>query len=234
MQALILAGGFGSRLMPVVNDRPKVMAPVNGVPFLELVIKNLAGAGVDRVVLALGYLSGYVMDYFGNGSALAVDIRYSVEDAPLGTAGAIRHAAKYLQNWFLVVNGDTFMAVPVDALMRFHAENSADMTLVLASNAKASGRGVVATDAKNRIVSFEQLDNGLAKSKGYANAGVYVMEKKVLEVIPRGMKVSLEKETIPKLLRRRFRLLGFPVVQDYLDIGTPDRYKKAQSALPAV
>lgn len=227
MQALILAGGFGSRLMPVINDRPKVMAPLHGRPFLEYILINLKQQGITDIILALGYLSSYIQDYFGNGKGLGIKIKYSIENIPLGTGGALKNAEKLLTDTVLVINGDTYLDVDFQQLYDFHISKKAEVTITLTTNHHSLGRGVVGLDKNGKIISFKESEDKEDIVGNYTNAGVYVMNKTVIRYIKRGEKVSLEKETFPALLKNKKNIYGFIVANDFIDIGTPERYKMA-------
>lgn len=231
MQVLILAGGFGSRLMPVIYDRPKVMAPINNQPFLEYLIRYLKKKGFCDIVLALGYLSGYIKDYFKNGKEVGVRIQYSEEDMPLGTAGAIKNAAKFLSDEFIVINGDTFISLDFRSLMSFHADKKADVTIVLTKKGEIDSRGSVRLNKSAQVVSFEQISSTDKNSQVYINAGVYLMKRKIVKLIKSNHKVSLEKEIFPQFVQRKIPFYGFIVETDYLDIGTPERFAKAKDIL---
>lgn len=231
MQALILAGGFGSRLMPVINDRPKVMAPVNGKPFLEILISYLKKQDVTDIVLALGYLSGHIRNYFGTGKSLGVSISYSTENMPLGTGGAIKNASPYLKKTFIVQNGDTFIPMDYKKLTEFHTELQSDITIGITKSSHIAERGLVKVNGKNKIISFSEVTDKSKDKDSYTNMGIYIMNKNILSLIPSDEKVSLEKETFPAALKAHKALYGFIHPSDYTDIGTPENYRKAQTSL---
>jgi NDP-sugar pyrophosphorylase family protein len=229
MQALILAGGFGSRLMPVLNDRPKIMAPIADKPFLELLINNLVKQDIRKIVLALGYLSGQVSAYF-KGKESGAEISFSEENIPLGTGGAVKNAQKMLEEDFFVINGDTFIDIDYKKIFIKHINSKADITIVLTRlHADSKGRGLITIDNMNRILSFRQLEKEEnTKTANFTNCGIYIFNKRVLSKIKKGEKVSLEKSVIPRLIELKYKIMGFTVNRDFIDIGTPERYKKAQ------
>jgi NDP-sugar pyrophosphorylase family protein len=231
-QALILAGGFGSRLMPIVNDRPKAMATIQGVPFLEILVTYLAKQGITDIIFALGYLSNYIQDYFGDGKKLGVTIRYSVENYPMGTAGAIKNATPLLASTFFVLNGDTFLETDYAPIDAYHQEKKADVTMVLTKNKKHEKRGMVRIDKTNKIVQYKENDTQNEDDFFYSNAGIYLMNRKILKYIKKDEKVSLEHEVFPRLYKA-LSLFGYIVDRQYIDIGTPEKYLKAQKILPA-
>lgn len=224
LKAVILAGGFGTRLRPILGDRPKPMAPVLGRPFLEYVICLLRRQGVDEIVLCLHFLDNQITEYFNDGSRFGVNIEYSIEDKPLGTAGAIKKAEKYLGDFFYILNGDTYLDIDLTKMLLFHKknENSATIALVKMKNSKRSG--VVGISEDWRITGFSEK---LSVVEGYINAGVYIFEKRILDHIPKNEKVSLEKEILPNLLSEE-RIFGFLTRSYFIDIGVPKDYFRFQ------
>ncbi len=235
MKAFILAGGFGTRLREVVHGRPKVLAMIQGRPFLEHLILYLRGQGISEIVLGVGYLASYVRERFGNGRALGVKLKYSEEPRPLGTAGAIRNAARHLTDDFLVLNGDTFIDVDVAELRAFHDQHSSDVTIVTTDG--YYGRGGLIQAAKNgRVRRFEECpDEEAARARqGHANAGMYIFNPRILPLVRPHERSFLERDLFPVLLREKYRVFAFPAVGDYIDIGSPDRYAQAQKVLQAI
>jgi NDP-sugar pyrophosphorylase family protein len=229
--ALVLAGGAGTRLRSVVSDRPKPMAPVAGRPFLELQVGWLARQGVRRVVLCTGYLHEQVRSHFGDGRAFGVEIEYSVERSPLGTAGALKLAeGRAGRGPFLVANGDSFLDVDLAGLVRAHAAHRAGEpgcvgTLVLCTVPDAREFGSVRLDARRRVVSFDEKAAAPA-GPALVNAGVYCLEPALLELVSPGRSVSLERETFPFALSKQLALFGHPVEGGFVDIGTPRGYER--------
>src|SRR3989338_10339275 len=230
MQALILAGGFGSRLMPVVNDRPKIMADIDGKPFLELLIRYLQKQNVNEIVLALGYLSEYIKNYFQDGKQYGVNIKYSVESFPLGTGGAIINAEKLLKKEFIVLNGDTFLDVDFNKISEFHKHNKADITVMVTKKGEKTGRGLVGIDDHFRMISFQDGQEVAKNNKSYTNAGIYLMNKKLCSFIKKDEKISLEKEIFPSIVSK-IKMFALISENEYIDIGIPERYHKAQTLL---
>lgn len=229
MQAVILTGGFGTRLREVVSGVPKGMADVGGQPFLEYQVRFLQANGVKEVVFCLGYLADQIKEYFGDGLSLGLRVRYSVEPKPLGTAGAIKYAEKLLDPWFIVLNGDTYVDANVAEVVNFHLQTGASLTLLLVSIGDTAAYGRVEIDSYGKIVGFRE--KGLA-GPGLINAGLYVMEKELLKYIPEGQTYSLEKEFLPGLLRDGISVYGFIHHGYFIDIGTPENYARAQEELP--
>jgi NDP-sugar pyrophosphorylase family protein len=227
--ALILAGGAGTRLRSVVSDRPKPMAAVAGRPFLALQIEWLRFQGVRRVVLCTGYLHQHVERYFGNGRAFGVEIAYSVEPSPLGTAGALARAGRSIgTGTFLALNGDSFLDVDLAGLVAAHAVRMAASpdgagTLVLSAVPDVRDFGRIELDAQGRIVRFDEKTQAVP-GPGWINAGIYCLEARLLELVPAQRNVSLERETFPLALARGLALFGHPAEGFFVDIGTPQGY----------
>lgn len=232
MQAIILAGGKGTRLRSIVNDRPKPMASVGEKPFLELEIQYLKQYGISQFLFCVGHLHQHIQGYFGDGRRWGVNIEYSIEEEPLGTAGALKHAEQYIQGTFLVFNGDSYLDLDLRTLILFHEEKKAmDRrclgTLVLTTIPDAHDFGSVTIDQNNRILSFEEK-SGNKNASNHINAGIYVLEPDFLTHIEASMKVSLERETFPTMLKAGFYLFGYAADGFFADIGTPYGYRRFQ------
>lgn len=223
-QALLLAGGLGTRLRPLTEQLPKPMAPVGNKPWLEHLIMQLKGQGITRFVIAAKHYSDRIREALGDGERLGVDIQYSLEKDLLGTAGAIKNAEPYLEDRFLVVNADIIFDTPVEPLLRFHREHGGLVTIGLIEVDDPSHYGVVEQDESGRILRFvEKPKRGEAPSNR-VNAGIYVMDKQVLAAIPEGREVSIERETFPELVRRK-SVYGKIIRGYWMDMGTKDRYR---------
>lgn len=224
MQAVLLAGGLGTRLRPVVNDRPKPMADVCGRPFLEYLIEELKKHNITNLVMAVGYKGNHIEEYFADGDKFGVHIQYSYETEPLGTAGAIKNAEQYLsESEFFVLNADTFyQAVYTDVLDLFK-ENHADMVLVLRKVDDISRYGSVRTE-QNRIKAFNEKIS--EQRPGLINGGIYLMKKDILKLIPHKTKCSLENDIIPELLSKEKSLMAVVNEGYFIDIGIPSDYFK--------
>ena len=218
-QAVILAGGLGTRLRAVLPGLPKALAPVAGRPFVEYLLLQLRRHHVADVVLAVGYRAELVERHVGDGSSWGVRARYSREAEPLGTGGALKRAAMLLDgSTFLVMNGDSFFDVPLHDLVARHREAGALGTLALVERPALGDRyGAVETDDAGRVVAFRE--KGPPTRRGGVNGGVYALEPEVLSAIPDGRPVSLEREVFPALAGR---LHGRPYDGYFIDIGVPD------------
>jgi D-glycero-alpha-D-manno-heptose 1-phosphate guanylyltransferase len=225
MNAIILAGGKGSRLRSVIKHKPKPLAEVCGRPFLEYLLLYLKKWGIKDIIMAVGYKKNYIMDYFGNGKKWDVRISYSIEQKPLGTAGSLKKAIKSLKDKnILVLNGDSFFDLKLRDFMTFHDKHGGIGTISLTPLNRPKRYGSVNIDPLGRIQGFYEKRGG---AKTLINAGIYLFNKKISRFIPKG-KVSLEKEIFPRLVSKG--LFGFFSNGYFVDIGTPESYKHAQES----
>lgn len=228
MKALVLAGGFGTRLKEAIHGRPKVMAPVNGRPFLEYVLEILRKNGIEEVVISIGYLGDYIRNHFGNGKEFGLKIEYSEEDFPLGTAGAIKKAEGFFKETFLVLNGDTYLDTNINKIIEFHEKRKGVGTIALVRRDSTLETGLVKRDKRGRINDFlEKPDKDQA---GWVNAGLYVLEPRLFKLIKKGKKASIEREIFP-LLAKKGILHGMTVSEDFIDLGTFRRYRLVKKFL---
>jgi len=223
--AALLVGGFGTRLRSLVPNTPKPLATVGDKSFLELLVRQLRSQGIRRLVFCTGYLADQIEKHFGDGHKWDVSIEYSKELQPLGTAGAVKLAGSYLQDApeFLVMNGDSFMEVDLDRLLKFHRERNALVTMAVRRVENTGRYGTVGLEGDGRITGF--MEKTGSEEPGVVNAGVYIFTHEVLEYIPQGPS-SLEKDIFPKLLSHGVYALEQEGV--FIDIGTPEDYARAQ------
>jgi mannose-1-phosphate guanylyltransferase len=228
MKAIVLVGGFGTRLRPLTLRAPKQMLPVGGVTMLERVVAKLGSYGVDEVVLSLGYQPDSFTSEFPDGTCAGVRLVYAVEPEPLDTAGAIAFAARVagLDERVLAVNGDVLTDLDVADLWDRHVQLGGSATIALTPVEDPSRYGVVPIDGQGRVEAFiEKPDPGTAPSN-WINAGTYVLEPSVLSSIPTDRKVSIERETFPALVERG-ELFGVQSDAYWSDAGTPAAYLQA-------
>jgi len=223
-QALLLAGGLGTRLRPLTEQMPKPLAPIGNKPWLEHLIAHLREQGVRRFVIAAKHYADRIREALGDGERLGVSIRYSLETELLGTAGAIKNAEPYLEDRFLVVNADIIFDARIEPLLSFHRRHGGAVTIGLIEVEDPSHYGVVEQDERGRILRFvEKPKRGEAPSNR-VNAGIYVMEKRALAAIPEGREVSIERETFPLLVAKN-EVYGELLRGYWMDMGTKDRYR---------
>jgi len=225
--AILLVGGFGTRLMPLTKNTPKPMLTVAGIPVTEHQIAMAKSAGINEIVLATSYLSEVFTPYFGDGSQWGIKIKYAVEKEPLGTGGAIRNAAQLLDSdqSVVVLNGDVLSSHNLAEQIRQHEANDADVTLHLTQVQDARAFGCVPTDSEGRVTAFlEKMENPVTNQ---INAGCYVFNPQVISTIPLDTVVSVERETFPQLVANGAKVFGFIESAYWLDIGTPRALLKA-------
>lgn len=228
MRAVVLVGGFGTRLRPLTYSVPKPMLRVGHVAIIERLVANLVRGGVTDVTLALGFKPEPFLEAFPDGTCAGATLHYAVEPEPLDTAGAIRFAADAtgIDDTFVVANGDVLTDLDIAALVRFHREQGADATLHLIAVDDPSAFGVVALDDQGRIERFvEKPAPGTAPSN-LINAGTYVLEPSVLARIPAGQKVSIERVTFPEIVAEG-AIFGMATDDYWIDTGKPDLYLAA-------
>jgi mannose-1-phosphate guanylyltransferase len=224
MQALILVGGEGTRLRPLTETVPKAVMPLAGRPFLSYMIDWLRRHGVDDIVLACGFRADRVREVLGEGGD-GLRVRYIEEPEPRGTAGAIKFASEQLGERFLALNGDVLTDLDLTALMAFHERRDSRATLGLYPVGDATGYGLVRRDDDGAVVEFLEKPDPSQVGPGEINAGAYVLERSVLELVPDGQMVSIEREVFPQLIGKGLHAL--PLEGYWMDIGTPQRYLQA-------
>jgi mannose-1-phosphate guanylyltransferase len=217
--AVVLVGGEGTRLRPLTYETPKSMLPVMNRPFLEHQVEHLRAHGADRIVLACGYRPDAIRAHFGNA------LEYVVEPEPLGTGGAIAFAARGIRETFVVANGDVLTDLDLTALVEFHRDRGSRMTIALHPVADPSRYGVVMTDSQGAVTAFVEKPAPGTIDANTINAGTYVVEPEVLELIPEGRAVSVEYEVFPALVGAGLHARSFTGY--WRDIGTPQSYLDA-------
>jgi mannose-1-phosphate guanylyltransferase len=230
VDAVVLVGGKGTRLRPLTLSAPKPMLPTAGVPFLEHQLSRIREIGITHVVLGTSYRAETFTEHFGDGTRFGLSIDYVVEDEPLGTGGAIRNVADKLRgDTAMIFNGDILSGVDLSAILATHENNDADVTLHLVRVPDPTAFGSVPTDADGRVQAFlEKTDN---PPTDQINAGCYVFQRSVVEQIPTGRPVSVERETFPGLLASGARVFGHVDDTYWLDLGTPAAFVKGSADL---
>jgi NDP-sugar pyrophosphorylase family protein len=225
MKAVLLVGGFGTRLRSVVPSTPKPLAAVGGKSFLELLVRQLRNQGITNLVMCTGYLGDQVRSEFGDGRSWGVAIEYSQEMGPLGTAGAVKLAQACLRDVpeFLVMNGDSFLEIDLDQLTRFHRGRGGLASMAVLQVDNAARYGTVKMEAQGRVIGFSEKTG--CEGSGVVNGGVYVFNRAVLEYIPEGP-ASLERDVFPRILQCGVYALKQQGM--FIDIGTPEDYALAQ------
>lgn len=223
LPVIVLCGGLGTRLRPAVADRPKALARVGGTSFLALQLELLRDAGARRFVLCVGHMAEHIAAEFGDGSALGVRIDYSRDgEKLLGTGGALKRAERFFAPAAVVVNGDTYIDVNLERLAGAHAtarERSAVATLTLTEMLHADRYGTISLDANGWVSDFHEKDPA---GSGWVNAGVYVIERELLDRIPAGEVASLERDVFPDAIADGLTLAAYAHDGPFHDIGTPE------------
>ncbi|MBI4865122.1 MAG: nucleotidyltransferase family protein [Candidatus Riflebacteria bacterium] len=223
--ALILCGGLGTRIRSVLGDRPKVLAPIEGVPFLTLMLASLAEQGLTRAVLCLGFGSQAVLEFLRSSPPRGIEIATSVESEPLGTGGALRLALPLMTTGtILVLNGDTFLDLDWKAFVAFHENGRAGLTVAISRVADRSRFGTVETDEAGAVVRLAEKEPGRS-DPGWVSAGVYLVGRSLVEELPAGRSLSLERDVMPLWIGKG--LYAYRGVRAFLDIGTPESYRGA-------
>jgi D-glycero-alpha-D-manno-heptose 1-phosphate guanylyltransferase len=225
---VILSGGFGLRLRGIIGETPKPMAPVRGRPFMELLFKQVKRHGFSRVILSVGYKQEIIREHFGD-KACGLELVYSIETSPLGTGGALRQAVDYVATEnVLVMNGDSYTDADLGGLVQRHAESMADVAVVVIAETR-SDAGSVVLDPGGKVKTF--AEKRVVPDSRYLSAGIYVLGKKLLGTIPPSVKISLEEQLFPQWLEDGKVIESLVYQGQCVDIGTPERYQKAQSVL---
>jgi mannose-1-phosphate guanylyltransferase len=229
VRAVVLVGGLGTRLRPLTHHRPKQMLPIVNRPMIEHVVSHLVEHGVDDVVLSLGYQPDGFRDAYPRGRCAGATLHYAIEPQPLDTAGAIRFAARDagIDERFLVANGDVLTDLDVTAFVAFHESRAAEGTISLHRVDDPSRYGVVLTDAEGRVSDFVEKPPPNEAASNLINAGTYVLEPSVIDRIPGGRRVSVERETFPAMAADG-RLYARADGCYWIDTGTPCEYIQAQ------
>lgn len=228
-EAIILAGGFGTRLQHIVNDVPKPMAPINNEPFLSFLFRRLIAAGIEHVILSTGYLHEKIEDHYGN-CFESLHISYSRETDPLGTGGAIKLAlSKAETDTFLVLNGDTLFDINFTAFEKFHQSNNSIFSLALREVDDVARYGSVNIGAKGKVQKFSEKNE--AQGQGLINGGIYLINRELFSKISLPESFSFEKEVMEKYYTQ-FDFYGLDCQAYFIDIGVPEDYYRAQEEFP--
>jgi NDP-sugar pyrophosphorylase family protein len=231
LRALVLAAGCGERLRPLTADRPKPMIEIGGKPVLEYNIELLARAGVREAVVNLHYRPEAIRSHFGDGHRFGMTIAYEYEPALLGTAGAARNAAGRLRNGdFLVVYGDNLSTIDIAALVAFHVQKNADLTVALYRRDDPGSSGIVAVDEESRITRFLEKPRADEIFSHWVNAGYLVAKSWILDAIPAGRQYDFGRDLLPSLIRDGARVYGYCMTERLWWIDSLEDYRRTQAA----
>ena len=230
VDAVVLVGGKGTRLRPLTISAPKPMLPTAGLPFLTHLLSRIAAAGIEHVILGTSYASGAFEAEFGDGDKLGLQIDYVTEDQPLGTGGGIANVASKLRHdTVMVFNGDVLSGADLGAMLTAHANRGADVTLHLVRVSDPRAFGSVPTDADGNVLAF--LEKTEDPPTDQINAGTYIFKRAVVDRIPRGREVSVEREVFPALLADGAAVCGYVDSSYWRDMGTPEDFVRGSSDL---
>ena len=227
MRAVVMAGGEGSRLRPLTSQRPKPLVPVAGRPIMEHILLLLRRHQVREVVATVQYLGAYIRNYFGDGSEQGVNLSYSVEDTPLGTAGSVKLAEDQLRETFVVISGDALTDIDLGAAVRFHRQRQSMATSVLKPVPNPLEYGVVVADEEGRVQRFLEKPSWGEVFSDLANTGIYVLDPAVFEYFKGGEVTDWSGDVFPKLLKEGEPVFGWVADGYWEDVGSHQAYLKA-------
>ena len=227
MKAVVMAGGEGTRLRPLTSNQPKPMVPIVGKPCMEHILELLRKHGMTDVIVTVAFLPQAIRGYFGDGEAMGLDIEYSVEESPLGTAGSVRLASAKLDDTFLVISGDALCDIDLTRLVEVHKEKGAAVTIGLKSVDNPLEFGIVVTDEEGRVERFLEKPSWGQVFSDTINTGIYVLEPEVLRHIPEDGPYDFSKELFPLLLEMGRPIYGHVCDGYWQDIGNLDQYRQA-------
>jgi mannose-1-phosphate guanylyltransferase len=230
VDAVVLVGGMGTRLRPLTLSAPKPMLPTAGLPFLTHLLSRIADAGIEHVILGTSFKAAVFESEFGDGSKLGLQIEYVVEDEPLGTGGGIANVASRLRyDTAVVFNGDVLSGCDLRALLDSHSSNDAEVTLQLVRVGDPRAFGCVPTDSSGAVTAF--MEKTQDPPTDQINAGCYVFERSVIDQIPKGRAVSVEREVFPGLLSNGLKVCGYVDSTYWRDMGTPEDFVRGSADL---
>lgn len=225
MKAVIMAGGFGTRLRPVSGSIPKPMVPLLGKPMMEHIVELLKKHGITQICAAVKYRAEDIREYFGDGSDFGVEMCYSEENEPLGTAGSVKNCMDLLGNEdFLVISGDAACDFDLGAFIRAHEENSPAASIALYRSSQPTSFGLAVTDSEGIIRTFIEKPAWPRVVTDLVNTGIYILTRRAMELVPDAKAYDFGKELFPELLRRGEKILGVPMDGYWCDVGTPLSY----------
>lgn len=242
MKGVIIAGGPGTRLRPLTYLRPKPIVPVVNKPFLEYQVELLKRHGIREIIFCTNYMAEMIQAHFGDGSGFGVKMRYALEEVPLGTAGAVKNAEQYFDgDTLLIFNGDVLTDFDISAIVRFHEERGARITLTLYGVPSPSPYGVIITDQDCKVREFREpseeqkrkLAQGVVEHEGeeFINAGLYVIDSTIFRDVPADTPYSFERQLFPDFCANDRGIYATPATGYWLDIGRPEQYQEAHRAL---
>lgn len=227
IKAFILAGGKGARLRPLVLNTPKPIVPLANIPFLFFQIDRIKQAGITEIILSLSYQPRKITEIFGDGMKYGVTMRYSHEDFPLGTAGALKAASNLIDDTVIVLNGDVLTDIKLTDILQYHRDKQAEATIAITRVMNPGGYGLIEAESKGRVVRFTEKPAEDDVTGDTINAGIYILEPSVLERIPADGPQSLERELFPAMVQDNAGVYAYLAQSFWQDIGSPQKYLEA-------
>jgi mannose-1-phosphate guanylyltransferase/phosphomannomutase len=227
MQAIILAGGAGTRLRPLTSNIPKPLVPVGDIPIMEHMIRLLKRYSIKDIIICLGYMSEKIEEYFGDGSRYGVKLTYSYEQTPLGPAGAVRHARELISGRFIVAASDLLTDIKLSNFVAEHQRRGTIASIALTRSESPTAFGIVFVNDDGYITRFLEKPAWGEVFSDIINAGIYVLEPEILDLIPEGVEYDFSKDLFPKMAAENKELYGYTIDSYWLDIGTPQKYLDA-------
>ena len=224
---VILAGGMGTRLSSIIDDRPKVMAEIRGKPFLNYILDWLKGKGLRDIYISVGFMKNKIISYYQNGETFGLNIKYIKENIPLGTGGAVIKAIKYIESEFiLILNGDSFLDLNLNDFVSDHLKKNACMTIACIKKEKTDRYGCVTFNTENKIIGFTEKGDS---DQFWINGGIYLLTKSKFNFISEKFPISLEKDIMPNIIHKNIVNAFTQEGINFIDIGTPNSLEYAQS-----
>ena len=227
IQAVILAGGKGTRLRPITNLTPKPMVVINGKPFLQYQLEFIKKFGVSEVLLLVGYLEDQIEDYFGDGNLFGLEVEYFYEESPLGTGGALKNAENKLADDFMLMNGDTFLPIDYGELIKYFYQNNKFGSIVVYDNPEKIFSNNIAIDRLNLVIDYNKK---CSVGMSHVDAGAMIFNKEILKFIPENRMCSLEEEIFFKLIKKE-ELVAYIIRNRFYDMGSFQELSNIKSVL---
>ncbi len=227
MKAVLMAGGFGTRIQPLTYAAPKPMVPLLNKPMMEHIIEKLKAVGITQIIVLLYHMPEVVRDYFGDGSNFGVELEYVLPDDDFGTAGAVKKAERFIDDTFMIVSGDLVTDFDLGKIIAFHHEKKTPITITLTSVPNPLEFGVVITDPNGRILRFLEKPGWGEVFSDTINTGIYLLEPEVFNLIPEGISFDFSKDLFPIYMRDSVPIYGYNAEGYWRDVGNPDSYREA-------
>ncbi|WP_176483693.1 nucleotidyltransferase family protein [Bacillus sp. FJAT-45066] len=231
MKAVILAGGLGTRLLPLTETTPKPLVPLQNKPVMEYSIELLKKHGITEIIVTICYLSEKIKNYFGDGSKWGVHITYVEEIEPLGTAGCVKFAKIFLEDTFLVISGDALTDFNLQKGIDFHEKHDALMTIFMAKTKYPTYYGIMKVNADGEIIAFKEKPKSNEVFSNIVNTGIYVVNPKIFSYFPNKEAVDFSKDILPILLQNGSKIIGYLAEGYWIDIGNHAQYEQAKEDL---